>query len=379
MVALLAGLLLAAGPRDAFAGEGPLEKARQLLLAGKTDEAAEKLADASERAESLGDVDPVELAVLSGLIQQQRGQHREATWTFRTVLDDHPERVSIHLYLGQSLYALGDLEAAHRELLAGEGVGERLAGYFVLRATVEQGLLRPHPAFRTLEDGLERFPGNPDLLAQQALVLIRLGLVEAAREPAREVLEASPDDVYAYLLLAEAHRDTRQVEEAILVLEEAALRFSGDPEVLSRLAYCYALAERPLTSARIYIRAHAVRPTFSFEIAEQLRVGGQHRQALAFNALVDDEGQKLPQRLAIYLGMERYDLAAGLAPLLMALPEVEDITRYQLAYASYLAGDHETVGRLCAAVSDPVLKEEIDKLMGTGLLEPAEEIPKGGP
>ena len=78
---------------------------------------------------------------------------------------------------------------------------------------------------------------------------------------------------------------------------------------------------------------------------------------------MDDQDRKLPQRLAIYLGMERYDLAAGLAPLLMALPEVEDITRYQLVYACFMVGDQETVSRLVEGITDPSLRSSAGELL----------------
>ncbi len=368
-LALASGLLALASPSAPAGaddgGDAPpssLARVRQLLLAGQTDEAAELLDRLAARGAAGGEVDPVELDVLAGLVQQQRGRHREAVWTFRHVLDDHPERTSVHLFLGQSLYALGDLQAAHDALSAGEGAGRRLAGYFALRAAVERDLGRPHDAYRTLDEGLTLFPGNPALLGQQALVLIGLGLVEAAREPARSLLDARPDDVGSYLLLAEALRQARRVDEAIVVLEEAALRFPDDPDVLSRLAYCYALADLPLTSARLYTRAHAARPDYAFEIAEQLRVGGRFREALSFNAALDDEERKLPQRLAIHLGMGRPDLAAALAPLLLSRPWLDDATRYQLAYACAVTGDVETVDLLAESIADPALRSAAEAL-----------------
>ena len=126
------------------------EHVRRLLLENHTEEAATLL----EAHREHGEIPPVELEVLDGLVAQQRGDHEQAVWHLRQALALQPERVSVHLYLAQSLYALDRDTACHQELLAGEGVGERLPAYFVLRARVEQRLGRLHDAFRTTEQGL---------------------------------------------------------------------------------------------------------------------------------------------------------------------------------------------------------------------------------
>lgn len=347
---------------DEEQGHDHLGEARRLLLAGDIP-AAEAALDEARTHE---DTDPTELRILEGLVKQQQGNHRDAVWVFREVLEGHPERVSVHLYLGQSLYGLGDLEGAHQELVAGEGVGDRIAGYFVLRAAIEGELDRSHDAYHTLENGLSRFDGSPDLLRQQALVLIRLGLVQAAMDPARRYLDAAPDDPYAYLVLAEALRTNGQIEPNNLLLEEALLRFPDDPDVISRLAYGYAAAGRPSTSARMFLRGHAVSPQYDYEIAEQLRVAGQHRRALGFNARVEDPQRKLVQRLAIYSAMERHDLAAALTPMIERLPDVDDTTRYHLAYACYMAGDHQAVRRLVDTIEDSWLRDSGEELVRLG-------------
>ncbi len=92
-------------------------------------------------------------------------------------------------------------------------------------------------------------------------------------------------------------------------------------------------------------------------------MGGHHRRALHFNALVDDSRQKLTQRLAIYMGMERYDLAASLLPLFESQPWLEDGLRYQLAYACYATGRGEQLAMLANAIEDEWLSEGVVELM----------------
>ena len=136
---LVFALLFAAclvAPALAEDEQEPTDVARQLLLEGRHEEAAAAL----EKHRGHGHMEPVELAVLDGLIAQQRESHAEAVWQFRHALDLQPERVSVHLYLAQCLFALDQLEACYEHLRAGEGAGENLPAYFVLRARVEQAL-----------------------------------------------------------------------------------------------------------------------------------------------------------------------------------------------------------------------------------------------
>ncbi|MFH1463775.1 MAG: hypothetical protein ABIO70_05240 [Pseudomonadota bacterium] len=358
MAALLLFLTL---PSAHAAGPPVSEQVRQLLLAGQPDQAAELLEAHREHEE----LDPVEIAVLDGLIAQQRGQDAEAVWLLRHALELQPERVSVHLYLAQSLHALGQPEACHRELLAGEGAGESLPAYFALRARVEQDLGRLPDAFHTTARDLELHPEAVLLAREQALVLLRLGLLEAAREPAHRYLAARPEDPAAWLLLAEALRRAGDLSRANLLLEQAMLRFPADVEVVSRLAYGYALAGQPVAATRLFLRAQAIEPRFAFEIAEQERVAGHPVRALHFNAEVADEPRKLGQRLGIYVGMERWDLAASLLPLLRDQPWLDDTQRYQLACACHLTGRDEEVRELAEDITDPWLAEGVGELSGS--------------
>ena len=141
------------------------------------------------------------------------------------------------------------------------------------------------------------------------------------------------------------------------------LRFPDDPEIPLRLAYAYAADSRPGTSARMFIRAQALRPAYEWEIAEELREAGEPGRALVYNAQVSDPGRKLPQRLAIYSEMERWERAAALGPALEELPDLDDASSYQLAYACCMAGEREALERVAASIDDPWLRAAAEELV----------------
>jgi len=284
-------------------------------------------------------------------------------WSFREAMRLQPERTSVNLYLAQSLFTLGDPEGARRALVLGEGAGERLPAYFLLRARVEQGLDRLDRAWHALDRGQQLHPGHPALLREEALVLLRMGLVEAAREPARFALGANLDDRDTWLVLAAALRGAGDIDASLALLEEAHLRFPDDHDLLVRLAHGWAQAGQPQTAARLFMRAHAEQPDYAFEIDDQLRLAERPRSGLVFNAQVVDPDDKLPQRLALLVDMERWDRAVAMAPALDALDEVPDAVRYQLAYAAYVVGDADVVRRQAELVEDAWLREGLEELL----------------
>ncbi|MBN2800887.1 MAG: tetratricopeptide repeat protein [Deltaproteobacteria bacterium] len=358
MFFLLFSLLFAS---PALAAEEPtLQDARAALVAGDSDRAQQIV----EHQRAHGhEVDAVEVLVLEGLIAQARGDHPAAVWSFREALTRQPERTAPQLYLAQSLYAMGATAEALTALIAGEGPGESLPSYFILRARVETDLGQREAAWDTLDRGRARFPEEPSLRREAALLLLQLGLYRAAEGEAHAYLEARPDDRTAWLMLGDALRAAGDLDGARALLEEAALRFPEDHEVLVRLAYVWAVSNHPLVAARLYQRAHVLQPIHAFEIAEQLRAGGSYRLALSYNALVSEPDKKLPQRLALLSSLEWWDRAAALAPSLERLPALPDAARYQLAYAGYRVEDVGLVARQIRDLQDPWLREGAQELI----------------
>ena len=195
------------------------------------------------------------------------------------------------------------------------------------------------------------------------LVLVGLGLLETAETTARRYLVSNPTDRAGWLLLAEALRVAGDVDEAIALLEEANQRFPGDVDVISRLAHAYAQAGAPNTSARMFMQAQVIQPRFAFEIAEQLRMAGHYRRALFFNGQVADAKRKLTQRLGIYMGMERHDLAIALLPDLQEHDWMDDMSRYQVAYACYATGRDQELQALAARIQDPWLSSAVKEMV----------------
>ncbi len=255
------------------------------------------------------------------------------------------------------------LRARREALLRGELAGGKLPAYFRLLAQAQERAGRAEAAFETLEEGWRRFPDRPELLRQQALLLVAQGLFLAALDRASQYLARRPDDRAAHLVLGEALRSAGRPREAAVLLEEAALRFEDDAEVAARLALAYARAGHHLASGRLFARAVDLGGDYAYEAAEELRAAGRLSEALRYNARVPDAPRRLRQRLATHLAAERFARAAALDGPLAAAGALDDVTSYRLAYAHLRAGDLDRAEALCGRVEDPGLAPDVARLL----------------
>jgi tetratricopeptide (TPR) repeat protein len=333
----------------------PVQMVQELLNEDRIDE-AEKLLSGLEG-------DRATLESLRGILAMKRKRFDRAAAHFRQVLALKPQQTAVWLYLGQACFMLKKYDESLGALIRGEKIGRDLPSYFQLRARVERELGRTEDAYRTLDRALGLFPTHHQLIREQALLLVNEELYAAALEKGQEYLSRNPRDRDGYLILGEALRSAGQPHRAAVILEEAALRFEQDPQVLARLAFAHATDGHNLAAARLFARATRLGGDHAFPAAEHYRLAGQFRQAMEQNALVPDPEKRLSQRLALYLGGEHFDRAAALERLLSAAGALDDTNRYRLAYALLRTGDLDRAEKLCLQIGDPALEQSATKLL----------------
>lgn len=335
----------------------PIQLVQTLLDQGKLDE-AERLLNGLEGDEAV-------LESFWGILAVKRGRPKQAIPHFRRVLALKPTQTAVWLYLGQAYFQADQYQESLAALDKGKPIGQKLPSYFQLRARVEEKLGRLEAAYGTLEEARRLFPQQYELLREQALLLVNEGLYAAALEKGRDYLAKRPSDRDGYVVLGEAMRKAGRPREAAVILEEAALGFNQDPEILARLAFAYSTDQRTLAAARLFARATRLGGDHAFAAAEHFRLAGRFREAVEMNAFVKEEKKRLSQRLAIYLGEEHFGRAASLAQALVDAEALDDTNRYRVAYASLRIGDLNQAEELCQEIKDPVLRESAAKLLKT--------------
>jgi tetratricopeptide (TPR) repeat protein len=354
LAALLQPSMAAADDRQGQPGQQQqsvlplLKRVQRHLLAGDLDRAEAALVQVRKHPAAT----KASVLSLEGLIDLQRGRYRAAASRFRKVLKLQATKVAVWLYLGQALYSLKDYDGALRALGRGRKVGAKMPGYWVLKERCLLSLKRPHRAYVVVQQALQRFPDDPQLLREQALILVELKLFSAALRQGRRYLRKVPDDPYSYLILGEALRKAGGRDGAIQVLEQGRIRFPGSLEILARLAFTYAEKRMPVTAGRLFERASALDPALAYEAAEQYRIGSKLRDALRLNGMIVDQRRKLRQRLAILVAAERWHLTAALEEPMRGAGLLRDADRYLIAYARLRAGDLVGAEQLASVIKE---------------------------
>ncbi|NOZ85201.1 MAG: tetratricopeptide repeat protein [Deltaproteobacteria bacterium] len=333
----------------------PIQLVKQLINNGNLEE-AKKLLNGLE-----GDKAVIES--FRGIIAMRENHVREAITHFKNVLATKPNQTAIWLYLGQAYYQLGKFGKSLSTLNKGEKIGRRFPSYFQIKARVQEKLGKVEEAYTTLENAITSFPRHYELLREQALLLVNEGLYAAALEKGSTYLDKVPNDRDGYLVLGEALRKAGSPGKAAVILEKAALRFKQDPQVLARLAFAYSTGKHLLAAARLFARATLLGGDYAFAAAEHFRLAGHFHEAVRLNARVKDSKKRLSQRLAIYLGSERFERAAALEKSFSSIGPLDDTTRYRLAYADLRIDELDRAENLCKKIKDRALKDSASKLI----------------
>jgi Flp pilus assembly protein TadD len=179
----------------------------------------------------------------------------------------------------------GDL-AGGRKLLAGLKPAEPAQQAQVAVAEVQllRDAGRTLEAFTLMEAAAKRFPKNPDLLYDFALLAEKVGRVEVMEKLLREVMALAPDNHHAYNALGYslAERNVR-LQEAYTLIAKALEMAPGDPFIMDSMGWVqYRLGK--LDEAEKYLRnAYALRrdPEIAVHLGEVLFQKGQQAAAQA--------------------------------------------------------------------------------------------------
>ncbi|MCB9663016.1 MAG: hypothetical protein H6732_02810 [Alphaproteobacteria bacterium] len=357
LVALLLALpLLGAKGRPAptTAVEDELDRtalAARLIADGFWDRAATVLAEVDPDTED--GLDRGRFFTLRGLVRSHEGLHDQAAGDFRLALAEPDADPLVHLQLAQSLLATGDAQGALQALDDAGEVGANLTGTWHMRARAHLALDDVAGAWVALVRGEDRFPGELEFARQRVFLLVRQGLFQAAVTEGRQLLARIPDDPTAWLVIGESLRQAGERREALLLLEEARLRFPSEPDVAAQLARLYLDDGHPAAAGEILQVAAEVKPALFAAAAESFRQAGELHRALYLNGRVPDAVDKARQRLGLYIELGDWARAAALEDRLDRLGLLQqDALRYALAFAWFRLGDLERAEGWLVGIAD---------------------------
>lgn len=309
-------------------GDGNYDRARQ-VLAGVDTEAS--------------DFDAPRYHTLAGLVALNLQEYPLAAEEFRQAIDAGQQAQVVYLYLAQAHYGARDYVNTLKALdEAGESATQIPSAFFI-RAQALWSLERFDEAWAVLNEGRVAFPDRArDFARRQVFLLVDQGLYQAALDLARALVVLSEGEISDALAVSNALLNANQAPEASVLLEETLLRAPDDATVAKLLAQSYLAQDMRLAAAEVLRTSAYYNPDLLIEAAELFRQTGRLTEALMLNGQAIDQPKKLKQRLAILIGLERFNQAASMMDDLerVQLLQEEDI-RYALAYAFFKTGDFE--------------------------------------
>ncbi|MEL6345326.1 MAG: hypothetical protein AAFV53_19625, partial [Myxococcota bacterium] len=342
IVSLLLSLSLAASPAKAQ-DEDPLSLASLLINDGNYDRAVTVMEGIDPDQKGL---DRARYFRLNGLLAYAQQDYEQAETNFRAAIKevDEDETVdpTLYLYVARAELLSGDPEGAIRTLERAGAAVESLSSSYLIRARAARDIGDLPRAYTALAEGQNRFPAIKEFPRQQILLLVEMGLTREAGERATEYLKQSDASVDDVLTVAEALRNSNEIDRAATILEAARLRFPEEPKVLVRMAAVALDGKRPLTAARFLQIAAEFDQEYYKDAAELFRRAGYISTALYMNAQVLDAEEKVKQRFGLLLAAEDYERACALESRLSRLGLLrEDDVAYGMAYAHFRTGDRQ--------------------------------------
>lgn len=377
LLVVLAAPLLGAKGRPADPGTEVEELDRAALAArliadGYWDRAAVVLEEVDPDADP--DLARARFFTLRGLVRAHAGRHADAAGDFRLALAEPGADPLVHLQLAQSLLLTEDAAGALAALDAAGEVGANLSGTWLLRARAHLAQQDVRGAWVALVRGEDRFPAELEFARQRVFLLVREGLFQAAVAEGRMLLARMPDDPTAWLVIGESLRQAGETREALLLLEEARLRFPADADVAGQLARLYLEEGHPAAAGEILQVAAEVKPELFPAAAESFRQAGALQRALYLNGRVTDPVEKARQRLGLYVELGDWARAAALEDRLDRLGLLaQDPLRYALAYAWFRLGDLDRAEGFLKGIADPRVFQD-----ATSLRQAMQECRDGG-
>ena len=228
--------------------------------------------------------DPTKAVMILSQIAEERGDYKAAAdWLDRLDTEDPKVQFGAELRRAQLTAKQGDVAGA-RKLLGTLKTDDKTeqAQIVLVEAQILRDAGQAKDAFKLMEQGVKRFPGNTDFLYDYALMAEKMGKMAVMEKALRKVIAKSPDNMQAYNALGYSLADRNiRLKEAYQLISKALKMAPGDPFILDSMGWVnYRLGK--LDEAETHLRkAYAVRndPEIAVHLGEVLWKKGQKEDA----------------------------------------------------------------------------------------------------
>ena len=341
-----------------------LELASLMLRDNNVEKAESALAQVDLTEEGL---DVQRFHIIKGLLQVRKGENQAAIDAFTEAKKLGPVDSVIHVYMAQSAFALEQYQLTIDSLdNAGDAIA-KIPSVYHMRGQAHWLMKEQQMALAVMDQASLIFNDDASFPRRKIFYLIELGLNSTASDLGIEYLEKHQADATDYVGIGNALRASGNIVLALRFLERARLKFPTNPDVAKTLAATYIADESYHAAAQIVHQLALVDNSLVSEAAELYRRAGQKHMALMLNGLVEDQEQKLKQRLGLLIELENFEQAAQMQQDIKRVRiDSDENIQYAMAYALFKVGEYDQAETYLARITDSQLFQkavEIRKIM----------------
>lgn len=295
--------------------------------------------------------------------QTRLNNHNGALENFKQAINHGQNDLGIYVYLAEIHFVLQDYKNTLIAIDKSKSNFKAHPEILEMKAISHWNLGQKAEAWETIGLAVALFPKEAKYLQQQTIYALDLGLYQQAAESGRHYLASDQAKAEDHVAIGNALRLNRQFESAATLLETAHLRYPQHANIVKVLAHTYIDQGMHTTAANILEEASLLHPEFVIEAAELHKNAGNFQHALFLNAQVADQAKKLKQRIAIYLGLQNYELILNMESNLARFHLLDDQSiRYALAYSAYSIGHFEQAKKHLLYVKEANLFKQATEL-----------------
>ncbi len=328
-----------------------------------------------ERAESalsqvdvnVADFDLQRFHIITGLLQVRKGENQAAIDAFVAAKKLGEVDSVINVYLAQSAFATEQYQLTLSALDDAGTTIQKIPSVYHMRGQAHWLLKQHEMALAVMNQASLIFPEDASFPRRKIFYLIELGLNSTAAEQGLEYLEKHQADATDYVAIGNALRASGNLILAIRFLERAQLKFVNNQEITKALAATYISNQSYHTAAQLVHKLALTDNSLLSEAAELYRRAGQRNMALTMNSLVENQEQKLKQRLGLLIELENYEQAANMENDIKRVRiDSDENILYAMAFALFKVGDYDKAESYLSRITDTQLFQkavEVRKIM----------------
>jgi len=331
-----------------------LELASLMLKDGNLDRAKIALSQVDpEKQEQGQELDLQRYYVISALLNIRTNKNTAAIEWIKKAKELGSVDAVIDVYLAQAAYATENYQLAIDALDSAGTVVAKIPSIYHMRAQSHWYLENHQMAIAVLDQASEIFSHDKSFPRRKIFYYLELGYNKQAALLGKHYLEKFTGERSDYVAIGNALRASGDKIAALQFLESARLKFPTDENIAKSLAAVYIHDEKYFTAAKIIHDASYLNPELIKEAAELYRRAGSEYMALSLNGLIEDQTEKLKQRMALMLQLENFEQAAAMENNLIRIHLNNDENiKYALAYSLFKIGNYTKAENYLAQITD---------------------------